>query len=629
MALQELRPRTRSMHSRHIHTWPEMFEALARSKRALKALSTAHTLGAHPNAADECRALQDALRATAFGQEVDPKVLPMLLPSAEHLWMQAGDSMASDEGLMVLLSGAASASYGHTGGARQLQIYVEKASNLVGGTEHDTIDPYVIIRMGDKKLQTQTETDAGSNPVFHWTAQVPYEGEAKIDFVVMEEDDYSRNDVLGSATIHRGEFKSKDGLSTVLELAKPRKKYSMLDSSAAGFLEVTLSWVSAKVDPQAEAAAAAVSERAETGGSTEAEQPRPVSRDGRAGSKGPSAQPFEPGQYVGMDGQSAVVQALEDCDFLFVPRSHVDQAQRHVARESTAERGRVLRQWFPGAKGLDTKPFDTFASCFQVGAYPRGHVFTTAGAKPTFIGEARQGVIHMILTGSCRAALPSHGTSVQLGVLTEGQLIGAASCFLGVPEPISVVADEPVTTLWLSIGDKPPSSWPRDVVSRLMACLQAQTEWHSKRALAIFKRQSMEEDAKIHVHPPGFKDSPFLKNKDTENWRPQTSWKVQTLADRFESWSPVGLRRPTTVPLHGDEGTKFLHRPLSSALLGKSMARPKSSRQVASAFSFRDLRSGPDSPTSALKRHSANASAGALIQMQKAQTRLARSGAIL
>ena len=73
-----------------------------------------------------------------------------------------------------------------------------------------------------KKLVTPTLNNAGSNPVWNFTGGMDYERETEIEFLVMEDDEYSKDDLIGSATIHCRHF--TDGFDGELELQQPKKR---------------------------------------------------------------------------------------------------------------------------------------------------------------------------------------------------------------------------------------------------------------------------------------------------------------------------------------------------------------------------------------------------------------------
>jgi len=94
--------------------------------------------------------------------------------------------------------------------SRTLTITVESADGLLGDNEVDKLDPYVVIQVGSQTYTSPVAMDAGENPVWNWSVSVVYNNEPRIEFSVMEHDDYSRHDLLGAVGIDHFMFE-RDG----------------------------------------------------------------------------------------------------------------------------------------------------------------------------------------------------------------------------------------------------------------------------------------------------------------------------------------------------------------------------------------------------------------------------------
>jgi hypothetical protein len=134
-----------------------------------------------------------------------------------------------------------------------------------------------------------------------------------------------------------------------------------------------------------------------------------------------------------------------------------------------------------------------------------------------------------------------------VGLLGEGAVVGFASALFGVPEPFTVVPDEPVEVMSVSLADRPVALWPREVVKALHEQMKAQADWHCQRtqSMAAATAASQEKFAETGEGPPAWSVnvSPFLRHKQL------SSWQAGTMKDRFEAegwlWKLPSTDSPT------------------------------------------------------------------------------------
>jgi CRP-like cAMP-binding protein len=219
---------------------------------------------------------------------------------------------------------------------------------------------------------------------------------------------------------------------------------------------------------------------------------------------------------------------------------------KDVKEKLGLERDAFLRRWISGAQQVDAKAFEMFSHCFQVQAFPRGHVFCQEGECKQ--RDARR--VYVLRRGECRVAAmgetPSFASrtsdkknkvqvSQPVGLVGEGQMLGYASALFGIPEPFTAVAmSETVEAYWISINERPASSWPREITKPLMALLRMRADYHDQRArsLANIERDMQTRSGGHEITSlGGLKISPWLRNKNT------SSQKEKLLSQRFNNWT--------------------------------------------------------------------------------------------
>lgn len=145
-----------------------------------------------------------------------------------------------------------------------------------------------------------------------------------------------------------------------------------------------------------------------------------------------------------------------------------------------------------------------------------------------------------------RAPAPQESS---VGLLSEGGMVGHVSALFGLPEPFTAVTNEPVSVYWVSIGDRPFSSWPKDILTCLEEGLRSRIDWYLGRARHL-RPQTLHNADSSPPHkdaprrsPAEWKvsDSRFLRNKELCNWR------IETIRDVYdaEGWTPS---QPTPTP---------------------------------------------------------------------------------
>jgi hypothetical protein len=134
----------------------------------------------------------------------------------------------------------------------RVQIEVEKATDLPEDSVFDKLDPYCVVKLGDfKRLQTAVYWNAGPNPKFDYSGCLTYSEEQQLEFIVMEQNKITADDVVGSGSLPISEV--PDGWSGTIDLTRPKRGIFMSDSSLeepAGKLFVRIRWDYEKVSAQ-------------------------------------------------------------------------------------------------------------------------------------------------------------------------------------------------------------------------------------------------------------------------------------------------------------------------------------------------------------------------------------------
>jgi len=134
----------------------------------------------------------------------------------------------------------------------RVQVEIEKATNLPEDSMFDKLDPYCVVKLGDfKRLQTTVFWNAGPNPKFDYSGYLTYSEEQQLEFIVMDHNKISADDVCGGGSLPISEL--PDGWSGTVDLTRPKRGIFMNDSSleeAAGKLLVTIRWDYEKVTAQ-------------------------------------------------------------------------------------------------------------------------------------------------------------------------------------------------------------------------------------------------------------------------------------------------------------------------------------------------------------------------------------------
>mmetsp|Transcript_76230 Transcript_76230/g.218430 ORF Transcript_76230/g.218430 Transcript_76230/m.218430 type:complete len:924 (-) Transcript_76230:47-2818(-) len=270
-----------------------------------------------------------------------------------------------------------------------------------------------------------------------------------------------------------------------------------------------------------------------------------------------------PGQHFGAEDGGGAIRTLQACEFLVVPRAHVSEAFRAQQAQRRQELDEFLRRHVPGIQRVDLRAFQTLASAFQELIVPRGHVLCGAGAPSE---DAKR--VYLIREGTCSLRIPqpcgaedpsspprqrsdglrSTAKAAPLGLLGPGATVGFASALFSLDEPFSVVAEETLKVLWISVDQRPFSTWPRDVIIGLRKTMSARTDWHVSRTKNV-KESIVASNAlkckKGDRMPVEWTadGSPKLKHKNV------TRWRSETLRDLFDSqgWSggPAAAKSPS------------------------------------------------------------------------------------
>lgn len=543
-------------------------DSCLRALRAIQALSQARDRADASNSCEvtirmpptpslkEASLLAEALRATPLGQVVDLGVLTRLAPHAELKYIAGGTTVelcGETDALYIVLTGAAEILAGPSQKARALRVTVEAAQGLQGDSEIDRLDPYVQVKLGNnKQYKSEVLTDAGSDPRWNWTFNIPYNNEPEIEFTVLEYDLYSRHDNLGMASVSHIDFSSAHGFTEWLMLSPAAPGLQSQNNPAeiinCGKLHVSINMITVEAEQSA-----SLSRTSDMRGNplegTSRDSPGPKTK--ARGTSQVLDTMLGPGQYFGREDGGGTVRTLEDCQMMVVTRLHVSEAFRNHGAECRNERDSILRKHLPGAGSLDNRSFSTFAGYWQSTTVPRGRTLCAAGPLS---GDSEARKVYVITQGTCRMKTPAapreEGTGPPrasfleplrcpvtpspVGLLGPGAVLGYASALFDVPEPYTVVAEEHVSVLWLSTEQRPLSAWPREVVTRLHEMLKAKTEWHSSRTkniqASIVACNGLKESGADRL--PGAwsaAESPKLRHKDIGLWR------EETLRDMFDA----------------------------------------------------------------------------------------------
>mmetsp|Transcript_64526 Transcript_64526/g.120067 ORF Transcript_64526/g.120067 Transcript_64526/m.120067 type:complete len:821 (-) Transcript_64526:134-2596(-) len=325
-------------------------------------------------------------------------------------------------------------------------------------------------------------------------------------------------------------------------------------------------------------------------------------------SEGRAPEVLGPGCFFGAEEKHGVVRFTRNSHVLVVPSPLYAEMTQEVDRERHREQIMFLRRWLPGAAQLPSRNLDGFASAFQHAQFPRGHTLCTAGSG----GDPESRRVYLIKSGACRCLLPPQRPNVACKIreadhvvelLGEGSLVGYASSLFGLSEPFTVVADSPVTVIWLSVRDRPVSTWPREVVNTLHNVLRQKLDWYGRRVHHLLASGARRRKGGERHAAWTLSESPFLRHKTLPAWR------ERTLQDLFEE--EAKLSGPP-VPQHASiqppafQGTAAFYRTFGGASLLGSVSLPDI--RPSTCFS-RESRAVPLS-SAALAKNQARSSAG-------------------
>mmetsp|Transcript_73596 Transcript_73596/g.157813 ORF Transcript_73596/g.157813 Transcript_73596/m.157813 type:complete len:780 (-) Transcript_73596:132-2471(-) len=132
----------------------------------------------------------------------------------------------------------------------RLRVYIDRAEKLAGDSIWDKLDPYVLVKLGDfKRFQTPVIWNAGPNPKFEYNGVLAFGNEEILEFVVMDNDKYSADDLCGSASIAVKDL--YDGYKGKIELTRPKQGIFAGDTALeepAGKLFFSIKWDYEKIN---------------------------------------------------------------------------------------------------------------------------------------------------------------------------------------------------------------------------------------------------------------------------------------------------------------------------------------------------------------------------------------------
>jgi hypothetical protein len=104
----------------------------------------------------------------------------------------------------------------------RIRIHLDRAEKLHGDSIFDKLDPYAIVKLGEfKRFQTPPQWNVGPNPTFDYDGVLTYADEPTLEFLVMDHDKFSADDLCGHATVPVAEL--YDGWSGKIDLTHPKK----------------------------------------------------------------------------------------------------------------------------------------------------------------------------------------------------------------------------------------------------------------------------------------------------------------------------------------------------------------------------------------------------------------------
>mmetsp|Transcript_63239 Transcript_63239/g.150833 ORF Transcript_63239/g.150833 Transcript_63239/m.150833 type:complete len:808 (-) Transcript_63239:165-2588(-) len=281
------------------------------------------------------------------------------------------------------------------------------------------------------------------------------------------------------------------------------------------------------------------------------------------------------GAFFGAEERHGVVRFTRSSHVLIVANHTYNELTQEMEREKHREQVAFLRRWLPGAAQLATRTLEGFAAMFQHASFPRGHTLSSAGSG----GEVESRRVILIKSGSCRCILPSSQQRARtreadpvVELLGEGSLVGYASSLFGLPEPFTVIADSPVSFMWLSVRDRPVSSWPREVTHTLYDVLRQKLDWYARRIHHLLGSGANRRKGGERQSAWTLSESPFLRHKTLPAWR------ERTLQDLFEeeakSSGPPVPRHASMQPPQFLGSAAFYRTFGGASLLGSTVSLP-------------------------------------------------------
>lgn len=107
---------------------------------------------------------------------------------------------------------------------KKLKVTVEEAKDLAGDSRFDNLDPYCIVKLGDKGkiFKTPTLNNAGKHPVWHHTGVLLWTGEPELEFSVYDYDTFGSDDICGTGKLLIDDM-SKRGFDGTIQLYRKQK----------------------------------------------------------------------------------------------------------------------------------------------------------------------------------------------------------------------------------------------------------------------------------------------------------------------------------------------------------------------------------------------------------------------
>eukprot|EP00932_Pfiesteria_piscicida_P018480 SRR837773.533.p1 GENE.SRR837773.533~~SRR837773.533.p1 ORF type:complete len:797 (+),score=294.57 SRR837773.533:309-2393(+) len=127
----------------------------------------------------------------------------------------------------------------------RLHLHIHKAEGLHGDSILDRLDPYVVIKLGEKKIQTPVYWNVGANAHFDYKGKFTYSDEETLQLTVNDRDQLSADDLCGMVDIKLAEVPNSGWQRKEVRLLRPKTGIFFGDDEEqlpAGKLTISVKW---------------------------------------------------------------------------------------------------------------------------------------------------------------------------------------------------------------------------------------------------------------------------------------------------------------------------------------------------------------------------------------------------